>query len=359
MKNLTIKQLCVGESASVKEAMKRIQSTSKRVLFVVGEGQKMLGSINDGDIRRWILKKGDLNAPISGIYNREPVYVREGFSLTTVKSLMIEHWLETVPVLSADNRVVDMICIDEAFGKKSHARHKKIAVNAVIMAGGKGTRMDPVTRILPKPLLPVGEKPVTEHILERFSLYGIPRFYLILNYKAGMVKTYFENTVYADKIEYVQEDVPCGTAGGLRYLPKRIGEHLFVSNCDMLVKADFADMFEFHLKRDNDITMIGSMRHFRIPYGLIELNEDGQLKRIVEKPEYDHLVNTGMYIIRSKVISLIPAAKRQFHFTHLISKVNSAGGRVGVYPVHHSQWLDIGQWDEYTRNSTQFGLTEL
>ncbi len=348
-------KLCINDKTTVKFAMKKIQETSKRVLFIVDEAGRLAGTINDGDIRRWILKRGDLNSVVKKAYNKNPLFIYAGYDINDVKKLMLEHWAECIPVLGNDGKIKDVLYFSDIFGQPHIIRHGKLNVPVVIMAGGQGKRLDPFTRVLPKPLIPIGEKPIVEVIMDNFLDYNCKKFYMLLNYKADMIRAYFDGTKFAKNIKYIYEDFPYGTAGGLQFLPKGLGRHIFISNCDMVIKADYSDIYNFHLKNNNDITIVSSMRHFKVPYGVIELNEQGRLLEIVEKPEHDHLVNTGMYLIKKDILSLIPKDKKQFHFTHLIKKVLSRKGHVGVYPISEKSWLDIGQWEEYWKNIKYFG----
>ena len=348
-----VKELLIKESASVKAALKRIQDTSKRVLFVVDNKGSLMGSINDGDIRRWILKKGDLNSSVKMAFNKNPISVKEDYAVDNVKKIMLKHWTECIPVIGNNGQIVDILTWDNIFGKMRQKRINRIKAPVVIMAGGKGKRLDPFTRILPKALLPIGEKPVIEIIIDHFINQGCREFHIILNYKSGMIKSYFDSTRMDAKINYIFEEKLGGTAGGLSILSKNIGKNIFVTNCDILIKEAYKDIYNFHIKNSNDITIVGSMRHFKIPYGVLELKDSGQLKGLIEKPEYDYLINTGMYLIKSDVLKLVPK-NTVFHFTSLAKKVMSNGGNVGVYPISEKSWLDVGQWNEYRKNLKHF-----
>ena len=162
-----------------------------------------------------------------------------------------------------------------------------------------------------------------------------------------MIQSYFDNADCKYDINYVWENTPGGTAGSIRLAADEIhNEHLFVTNCDIVVKADYHDVFKHHRDNDNDITIVGSMKHFTVPYGVLEVKNGGSLTGLVEKPEYDLIVNTGFYLIKKSVIGHIPADAK-FDFTDLIARVNEDGGKVGVYPVGQHSWIDVGQWQEY------------
>ena len=214
------------------------------------------------------------------------------------------------------------------------------------MAGGKGTRLDPFTRILPKPLIPLGEKTVIEIIIDSFVECGVGKFYISVNYKSKIIKSYFEelNPPYA--IEYIHEDKPLGTAGSLRYLRGNLETSLIVTNCDVIIKADYRDIVEHHLANRNDITLVASLKNYNIPYGVCDIENGGVLIRIQEKPEYNFLVNTGIYLLRPETLELIPE-NEFFDITHLIEKAKGAGGKIGVYPISDKSWIDTGEWAEY------------
>lgn len=228
--------------------------------------------------------------------------------------------------------------------KNKPKESKRLNLPVVIMAGGEGTRLTPFTKVFPKPLMPIGEKPVIELIINKFADYGCDDFYLSLNYKAGMIKAYFNDFTPKYKISYIQEDKPLGTAGSLHFLKNMIHKTFFLSNCDVLIEADYADMLEFHRKNDNKITLVGSMKNFTIAYGVCEIRNGGSLRSIREKPDYDFLVNTGMYVLDAAVLNDIPE-NIFFNMTDLINVYLTQGEKIGVYPVPEKSWVDIGQCD--------------
>jgi NDP-sugar pyrophosphorylase family protein len=218
----------------------------------------------------------------------------------------------------------------------------------VIMAGGKGSRLQPFTKILPKPLVPIHEKPIIEHIIERFLEFGCYDFHLTLNYKGRILKAYFEELEPDYQIHFVDEEEPLGTAGSLRFLLGEFTQPFFVTNCDIIVKTDYASLVEFHQMGGYDVTLVASAKEFVIPYGTCELNGDGYLSHINEKPKYDFLINTGLYVLNPDILNLIPENKF-YHITHLIEDAINHGKKVGVYPVDDNAWIDIGQWSEYRK----------
>jgi dTDP-glucose pyrophosphorylase len=352
---MKLETLTISPNKTVKEALKQLDQGGEKILFVVDEEQRITGTLTDGDIRRYILRGGNLQDAIDGCFNREPTCLKQGYDLKTAKEIMVKTKKEVLPVIDKDRKLVGMVAWNQVLDG-SILQKEKIDIPVVIMAGGKGTRMDPFTKIMPKPLIPIGEKPIVEIIMDRFNEYGIKEFYLTINYKGDMIKSYFNNADIGYSINYVQEEEFLGTAGSLRLLPDDFGQTFIVSNCDIIIEANYADLVSFHRRKEHCLTIVGSIQHYRIPYGIIEHEEGGAITDITEKPEYDLLVNTGMYVLDKKAIQYIPEEKK-FHMTDLIKRLLKDGCAVGVYPVSEKSYVDIGQWEEYRKNMERF-ITE-
>ena len=339
------KKLFIKPDISINKTMKQMDEAAEKILFVVDDEDKLLGSVTDGDIRRWILKGKSLNAKISQVMNRSPKYLQEGFFPEEAKKIMVDHKLESLPILNKQKCLVAVTQWLDFFESKP-IRHQKIDLPVAIMAGGEGSRLVPLTKILPKALLPIGEEPIIALIIDKFVEYGCKNFHLSVNYKANIIKAYFKGFRHNYKIQYLNEKTPLGTAGSLRFLKNRIKGPLFVSNCDMLIDADYADIAKFHKEKGNKITIVTSMKHHIIPYGVCDIKTDGLLKGIKEKPEYNFLVNTGLYILESDVLSKIPK-KDVYHLTDLINDCLNDGEKIGVYPISDKSWIDMGQWETF------------
>ena len=219
---------------------------------------------------------------------------------------------------------------------------------AVILCGGYGTRLLPITRSLPKPMVKVGKMPILEHIINRFCNIGCNNFHMTVNYKAKIINAYFEELSPTYNVNFIHEVNPLGTAGGLRVLNKKITKTFFVTNCDILIDADYSNIYEFHKNGKYDLTLVASAKEHIVPYGTCELNKDGHLKQINEKPKFDFLINTGFYILEPSVLELIPK-NTFFHITSLIELLKREKRKVGVYPIDDEKWIDIGQWSEYKK----------
>ncbi len=344
MKNITI-----HPQATIKEAMEVLDKTAEKVLLVVDESQALIGTLTDGDIRRYILKGRNLSGIIQDAFHPNPIFIfQEDFDPDKIKEDFLENKIDLIPILDQNRKVVDFITWEKAFGNNRRTEDQRLDVPVVIMAGGKGTRLEPFTRVLPKPLIPVGDKPVIDHIIDRFRVYGISEFYLTIHHMAKIIRAYFEEKEPDYSVGIVEEDEPRGTAGSLKLLADKLNKPFFVSNCDIVIETDYADLYRFHLQNKYDITLVASAKQFNIPYGICELNGGGSLERIEEKPEYNFLVNAGMYVLNPGVLELIPD-NQLFHITHLIDKIKENGGQIGVYPVSEMAWIDVGQWAEYRK----------
>lgn len=350
-----VKDFLIDRHESIKQAMQRLSKVGSKQLFVIDEKLGLIGALSDGDIRKWILKGGSIHQKVIKICNKNPVTVGPDYTIDLVRETMLKLEIQAIAVVDAQNIVRDILKWDQVFAGKVHAHKKQLQTSVVIMAGGKGTRLDPFTRILPKALIPIDGKPVIEVIMDKFNEYGTRDFYITLNHKARMIKSYFEEMNQKYQITYIQEDKPLGTAGSLKALEKKLKGPFLVTNCDVIIDSDYADMIHFHNANKHDLTVVVSCRHYVIPYGVCEIQGGGLLKSIKEKPEYDLLVNTGMYVINTSILGLVPKGKL-FNMTDLILAAKRKNFKVGVYPVDEKSWTDIGQWEEYYKAVKDLGV---
>jgi NDP-sugar pyrophosphorylase family protein len=263
------------------------------------------------------------------------------------RAIMLKEKIERIPVLSKDGKVMDVILWTDIFGEEDIVEERNILTNpVVIMAGGKGTRLDPFTKILPKPLIPIGNKPVIELIMEKFYQCGFNRFIYSLNYKKEYIKLFIKESNFPYIIDFVEEEDFLGTIGCLSLMKDKIDKTFFVTNCDSLMDVDYKSILDWHKEHDASLTIVGSHNEFRIPFGVLEMS-DGRLEKILEKPVHDMIVNTGVYVIEPHVLSYVPDNKL-FDMNELIEKILEKE-KVTVYPVCEG-WFDIGQWKEYQDN---------
>ena len=342
-----LKKSIISPDLNIKQALKHMDDAAEKTLFMVDAQNGLLGSVTDGDIRRWILKGGSLTESVTLVMNKAPIFLKEGYSKEEAKNIMVSNGIECIPIIDDEKKIISAIWwvdfFDNAFKK-----YESINIPVVIMAGGEGTRLLPVTNVLPKALFPIGNKPIIELIIERFRSYGCMEFYVSVNYKANILKAYFNDFEHDYTINYLHEDQPLGTIGSLTLLKGVLKDTFCVSNCDILINADYSDILKFHRDNGNKITLIVSMKHYIIPYGICDIKEGGALKGIKEKPEYDFLVNTGSYLMEAEVLKDIPEKKR-YHATDLINDYISKNKKIGVYPVSDKSWLDMGQWEEFQK----------
>jgi len=339
-----IKNILVNPNLTIKQTLRKMDETGKKIIFVTNINEEILGVVTDGDIRRWILKGNSLSEKVSYVMNVKPIVLKEGFSKDEAKKLMLLQEIDCVPVIDKNKKIISALWWMDLFEDKTKKR-KEFNIPVVIMAGGEGTRLSPFTKILPKPLMPIGEKPILEVIISKFVEYGCKNYILSVNYKSNIIKAYFNDIEHKYKITYLNEKQPLGTAGSLFMLKNRINKTFFVTNCDILIEADYADILTYHREQKNSITLVVSVKHFTIPYGICDISNGGKLNNIREKPEFDYLVNTGMYVLEPSTLNDIPENKH-YNITDLINSYLKADKKIGVYPVSEKSWLDMGQWEE-------------
>ncbi|MBF0479341.1 MAG: nucleotidyltransferase family protein [Candidatus Omnitrophica bacterium] len=342
---MDIQQLIITKKITVREALRRMDEGGEKILFVVDKHDALCGVLTDGDIRRYLLGQGNLHGTIEKVYNAKPRSVLKGTDQDIIKELMVREKIEALPVVDEFKKIVNVFFWMDLVSESTFPRNK-IDVPVVIMAGGKGQRLGPFTRILPKALIPVNDKPIIEVIIDRFTAIGAPEFFLTMNYKGEMIKVYFDYIDHKYKIHYLWEKEFLGTAGSLKMLPADIAENFIVSNCDVIVNADYADLLSFHRKYQNLLTVVGTIQHHKIPYGVIHFKEHGKIQNIEEKPEIDFTVNTGVYILSKKALKYIPKGK-PFDMPDLIAVLLKKGENISVYPVSEKSYMDVGQWEEY------------
>jgi len=343
-----VKDLTVGPDITIKQAMKKLDQTAEKCLLIVDSENRLLGTLTDGDLRRAILNGSAFSNAIEEVYNKNPIVADLETSKEELKGLFLKNKIDLIPVIDTSSNLNGYKTWEDTFGNGSSRNGDNLDVPVVIMAGGKGTRLEPFTKVLPKPLVPINEKPIIEHIIDRFTDIGSRNFYLTVNYKGRILKAYFEELAPKYSVSFIDEPQPLGTAGSLKFLSGAFTSPFFVTNCDIIIKADYRELYRFHKENKFDITLVASTKEYIIPYGTCELNGDGHLSHINEKPIYDFLINTGLYVVNPDILGLIPE-NQFFHITHLIELAKDSGMKVGVYPIDEDAWVDVGQWSEYKK----------
>ncbi len=327
------------QGITLSEAMRAIDENGNGVLFLVDVEKRLRFSISDGDVRRFLLKGGRMEAPAKEAANAKPKYAysyEEAISLYHKKNWVI------IPVLDMNGCITDLYTGD---GVKEKDR-AVLRIPVVINAGGKGTRLDPFTKVLPKPLIPVGELPIIEHIMKEFSSYQCNDFHMIVNYKKELIKAYFESgNEKPYQLTWYDEEKPLGTGGGLCMLKGKMDSTFFFSNCDNLLTANYERILAFHKENQNVITMVCAYKNLSIPYGVVEIGVNGSIEKMKEKPVFSFLTNTGIYVVEPEVLEDIED-QVPIGFPDVIEKERMKGRRVAVFPVGESDWMDMGQMSE-------------
>ncbi len=343
-----IKPYLAFKKYNLSQAIKVIKKNGQRCCVVVDSDYRLLGTLSEGDVRKVVSKKSNLSKNIMNFCNKNSKYFVEGnYSNSQAKKVFFKKRYDLIPVLDK-NKIVKKILLWHLFFGSRKKTGKKLNTKVVIMAGGEGTRLNPLTKILPKPLVPIKDKPIIEHIISKFTKYGVNDFYFTIRYKMEIIKAYFNDTKTNSKIRYLEEKKPLGTAGGLKKLHGKIKKSFFVTNCDVLIDVNLINFFNFHKKEKSDISLIAASQNHTVPYGVCQVKKN-KLEKITEKPKLNYLVNAGLYLINPRVLKLIPKNK-YFDMNNLIKKAIEKKYKVTVYPVSQKHWIDIGQLAEYKKH---------
>lgn len=353
MEKTKLKSLLIPTDITIKQAMQKLNTTGGRILFVVDESLRLLGTVTDGDIRRGIINGLGFSTTIGKIMYRDYIAVKANVPKVEdcARQMMIKNKIEQVPVLNDTGEIIDIILWTDILEEKKPFEAKRFYSNpVVIMAGGKGSRLDPFTKIFPKPLIPIGNKPAVEIIMERFYRYGFHKFIYTLNYKKEYLKLFLRENKFPYVIDWVEEEDFLGTAGSLSLLKDKITETFFVANCDSLLDVNFQEILGWHKEHKAAMTIIGCHNEVKIPFGVLGMT-DGKLESITEKPVHDAVINTGVYVMEPHVFSYMLEGK-QVDMNKLIDLV-SKKEKITVYPIYGG-WFDIGQWEEYKKSLEHF-----
>ena len=335
------KALCIHADKSIRDALGQLNETAKKILFILDGENRLTSALTDGDVRRYLLSGGTVEDRVTLAGNHHPKTAK---TMEEARALMDARSYVAVPVVDDAGYIVN-IAMSEAI---STAPVPQLELPVVIMAGGKGTRLEPYTKILPKPLIPVGDLPIMEHIMQRFLPYGCTEFHGIVNYKKQLIKAYFSENEQQYTTIWYDEDKPLGTGGGLSLLKGKLDKTFFLTNCDVLILADYADLLRFHRESGSAVTMVCARKKVTIPYGVIETDPTHAITAMREKPEFSFLTNTGMYVVEPEVLDDI-ADGVAIGFPDIIAAQRAKGRKVSAYTVSEDDWLDMGQMEELKR----------
>lgn len=340
----------ISENTAIIDAMGIIDKNGIGIVLV-SKSESVVGTLTDGDIRRHILKGRALSARAAEAANYSFKFAKAGQNMAMAKKEISQQGLRVLPIVDEKMRLIDIVFPDIAHKTET----KKLNMPVVIMAGGKGTRLYPYTKVLPKPLIPIGDITITERIMNEFLKYGCNDFNVIVNYKKNMIKAYFADENLNYNISFVDECEPLGTGGGLKLLEDKVSTTFFMTNCDIMVFENYADIIDCHKASKNLITMVCVTKQTVFPYGTVEINDKGTIMMLTEKPIFSALTNSGFYIVEPEVFKYIPSDVF-IHITDIIQSCIDNGERIGVFPIHEEQWADMGQPNEMERMLKRFDI---
>ena len=345
--NTNLKALCIKPDDSIRHAIAQLNVSKVGIVLVVDDETRLLGTITDGDVRREILANITIDCPVQDILDRkfgsnyeQPIVASSDADPTTLLNTLQEHAIRHLPVINHQKRVVGLVTLDDFISSATPS------LQAVVMAGGLGSRLSPLTDALPKPMLPVGDRPILELIIDQLSQSGISKVHLTTHYKKEMISEYFgDGDRFGVEIQYLEEDEPMGTAGAISLLAAS-DEPMLVINGDILTDVNFRSMLNFHLEHNAEMSVAVRYHEFQLPYGSV--TTDGvEITGVSEKPVIRNLINAGIYLLNPSVQRLIPSGQR-YDMHDLIKQLLEDGRRVVSFPIGE-YWIDIGQVEDYER----------
>jgi dTDP-glucose pyrophosphorylase len=345
-------QVLLSPTSSISDSIEKLSIEGLRIALVVDVETKLLGTITDGDVRRALINNPDLTLPVESIMNTNPISLLSGTNDSLIQETLLKNDILQIPILDEMNHVVGLEILQDTI-----LREKKINNPVLLMAGGFGKRLRPLTKEVPKPLLKVSSKPILETILLQFIELGFHDFFISVHYKKDDIENYFgDGSKWNVCITYLYEEEPLGTAGALGLLPKeKITLPLIMMNGDLITRLNFEKLISFHKEQGGIATVCARNYDYQLPYGLIETENDN-IKNIIEKPVYNYLVNAGVYVLEPMLLQNIEKNK-PLTMPELIRKILTIKEKVNVYPIHE-YWIDIGRTEELERAMTEFNISK-
>jgi dTDP-glucose pyrophosphorylase len=344
MKNLN--NIKLNQHSTIKEALKIIDSGAMQIALVVDKNDKLIGTLTDGDIRRGLLKGLELDSPIGSIIFTSPTVATVSDTKEEILKIALAKKLHQIPIVDANRKIVSLQETNELIKPKEKTN------KVVLMVGGLGTRLRPLTTNTPKPMLEVGDKPILQTIVERFAEYGYTNIIMCVNYKSKVIQDYFgDGSRFGVNIEYIFEEQRMGTAGALSLLHVKPTEPFFVMNGDLLTNVNFAYLHDYHLSHDASATMCVKAYDFQVPYGVVNV-KDSKILSIEEKPTHKFFVSAGIYMLSPKTLEHIPH-NEFYDMPTLFEKLIADKENVISFPLRE-YWLDIGKHDEYKRANDEY-----
>lgn len=346
---MQLEDMLIEESSDIRTAIEQLEKVRCKVIYVVSEG-KLVASVSDGDIRRYVLQDGNVNLPVNHIANYNLSFSIH-YEKEKIDDIFSTQKPYSIPIVNYNHEVIEIIFCD----RKRIRRMQSLDCPVVMMAGGKGTRLYPYTQILPKALIPIGDIPISERIINNFSDFGCAQFYMIINHKKNMIRAYFDSIQKNYNPVYIEEDRPLGTGGGLYLLNGKIDKDFFLVNCDIMVDADYSEIYNYHKNDNNFVTIVAAKYRHVVPYGVVSCDEKQNYLGSHEKPELNYLINTGMYVVNRELIELMPH-NQEIAFPDLIDSFRQNGKKIGIYVVEESAYMDMGQLEELEKMRKKLNL---
>ena len=344
--NKKIQERIITPADTIITALKKMDAIYQKLLIIL-ENEKFIGLLSIGDIQRAIIRNVTLNTPVVRIIRSNPRIATTETDFTVIKNQMLEFRMELMPIVDGNNNLIQVYFWEDIFAVELPVQIAPLNLPVVIMAGGKGERLQPITNVIPKPLIPLNDKPIIEDIIKSFCEIGSADFIISVNYKSELIKFYFDQIIDKDyKIKYIKEERPLGTIGSLYLLKNEIKSTFFLTNCDILIKQDYREIYDYHLGNKNEITLVSSVHSYSIPYGTLSVGDQGKLLDINEKPDISFFINTGFCVLEPHLLKEIPP-NNYYNMTDLIESIRNRDGSIGVFPISKGSMIDIGNLHDY------------
>lgn len=345
------KQISVSPETPIIGALEIIDNGSAQIALVVDKNGLLLGTVTDGDVRRGILSGVSLDAPVKSVMNTKPIVTRSNESHEKLLNQMRTQEILQLPIVDKNGKLVGVRFLKDLINRQSDKRH------VILMAGGFGKRLSPLTDDCPKPMLKIGGKPILESLINNLAEHGFNRFTLAVHYQADVIQSYFEDgSRFGVEIDYVHETEPLGTAGALSLLSFVPSRAFLVMNCDLVTNIDFKKLLHFHESQEASATMCVQLQSFQIPFGIVQLDNQ-QVIEIEEKPIKNYFASAGIYVLEPSLLQSIPY-KKHMDMPDLLQKIIVKGGKVNAFALRED-WLDIGRLEDFKRAQTSFAVTDL
>lgn len=340
--NVNIKDLCLPPEATIRDALGSLERSHKEIVLVVDRQERLLGTVTDGDLRRALLDDKPSDYPLRHVMHQSPLTGRKGMRRNDLIRFMAQHRIQQLPILDEDGIVRDIALLGDLM------QGKRLANKAVIMAGGEGRRLRPLTYEVPKPLLPIADKPILNIILDQLRDEGIGQVYIVTHYKAEMIEAHIARLSYPDmEIHFAREPEPRGTAGGLAQVRQHLDRPFIMMNADILTRLSFAKLLQTHEKTGAALSVVTKCREIQIPYGVIESDNEQAILNFAEKPVIAVNCNTGVYAMSPEALDAVPD-EGYFDITDLVEALQKRQAPLYEYPIE-DYWIDIGRMVDYEK----------